>query len=297
VRNCMVPLTTNSDLSTELIATSSRTDPVRVDIGGSELPDQPESFHVSPDRARTPVAFANELAFLRPQLLRRALSLSGRRELAEDLVQGTLEKALQAHRSFTPGTNLQGWLSTILRNEFYSYGRRAWRSAEWSAVYENTIASSLGEQQASVDLSQVACALNWLPDDQREALVIIGLLGFSYAETAILLHSTIGTIKSRISRARMALMQILGSRASARIHLQPETPRAFDLWLAALEKVRNAANTILLQSEAFKEPRLPKVPRVRIREQMREFIPYSVDDKPDRDRQSDDRASVLPEVA
>src|SRR6185312_1254130 len=83
--------------------------------------------------------FAMDVAALRPFLLRRAIHLTNRRELAEDLVQTALTRALQARTLFTPGTNLKGWVATILQHELYSHHRRSWRSASWS----DEIAASL----------------------------------------------------------------------------------------------------------------------------------------------------------
>ena len=146
-------------------------------------------------------AFAMDLAELTPFLLARGLSLTGKRELAEDLVQETMANAWQARQSFAPGTNLKAWLCKILRNEFYSHQRRAWRQAPWCTVFEETIPSPPDEQMSAIDLCEAACAMNGLPDPQREALILVGVCGFSYEETALLLNGTLGTVKSRVARA------------------------------------------------------------------------------------------------
>src|ERR1700749_3912859 len=189
--------------------------------------------------------FAMDLAELTPFLLARALSLTGKRELAEDLVQETMANAWQARNTFTPGTNLKAWLCKILRNEFYSHQRRAWRQAPWCTMFEETIPSPPGEQMSAIDLCEAACAMNGLPDPQREALILVGICGFSYEETALLLDGTLGTVKSRVARARISLLNILQSRRVRRTKLHPANCTAFDEWLVPLAPLRVQPRQIL----------------------------------------------------
>jgi len=210
-------------------------------------------------------AFAMDLAELTPFLLARALSLSGKRELAEDLVQETMANAWQARQSFTPGTNLKAWLCKILRNEFYSHQRRAWRQAPWCTVFEETIPSPPGEQMSAIDLCEAACAMNGLPDPQREALILVGVCGFSYEETALLLGGTLGTVKSRVARARISLLNILQSRRLRRTKLHPATCTAFDEWLVQLDQLRITACKILETAGGEERPKLASVPKIPLR--------------------------------
>jgi len=208
--------------------------------------------------------FAMDVAALRPFLLRRAIHLTNRRELAEDLVQTALTRALQARTLFTPGTNLKGWVATILQHELYSHHRRSWRSASWSDEIAASLSSPLGEQESSLDLQQIACALNELPDSQREALVAVGVLGFAYEEVAELFGCSTGTIKSRVSRARIALMKAVRPRAGARRRLIPASPQAFAGWLADLEAIRIAARA-RLAGEAPVDAKLPPLRKIALK--------------------------------
>lgn len=220
----------------------------------------------STDRTIPPrAAFAMDLAELTPFLLARALSLTGKRELAEDLVQETMANAWQARQSFTPGTNLKAWLCKILRNEFYSHQRRAWRQAPWCTVFEETIPSPPGEQMSAIDLCEAACAMNGLPDPQREALILVGVCGFSYEETALLLGGTLGTVKSRVARARISLLNILQSRRLRRTKLHPATCTAFDEWLVQLDQLRISACRILETADGKERPKLAGVPKIPLR--------------------------------
>jgi RNA polymerase sigma-70 factor (ECF subfamily) len=210
-------------------------------------------------------AFAMDLAELTPFLLARALSLAGKRELAEDLVQETMANAWQARQSFTPGTNLKAWLCKILRNEFYSHQRRAWRQAPWCTVFEETIPSPPGEQMSAIDLCEAACAMNDLPDPQREALILVGVCGFSYEETALLLGGTLGTVKSRVARARISLLNTLQSRRLRRTKLHPANCTAFDDWLVQLDQLRIAACRVLEAGSGKDRPKLTAVPKIPLR--------------------------------
>ena len=138
-----------------------------------------------------------------------ALSLAGRRELAEDLAQETLAKAWRARRSFMPGSNFKAWLFVILRNELYSRQRRDWRQAPWNDALAETIAAPPGEQHWAAELSDTACAMRDLSNPQREALILVGVGGFSHDDAAALSKVPVGTVKSRVGRARKALKKIL----------------------------------------------------------------------------------------
>jgi len=163
-----------------------------------------------------------------------ALSLSGHRELGEDLAQETLAKAWGARRSFTPGSNLKAWLFAILRNELYSRQRRDWRQVPWDAALGETITAAPGEQQWAVELSDTACAMRGLSDPQREALMLVGVGGFSQDDAAALSKTPVGTVKSRVGRARKALKEILDSRRSLPIKSRPAAGDAMNEILAQL---------------------------------------------------------------
>ena len=153
--------------------------------------------------------FKDGLVELIPFLRAFARSLCGNQEMADDLAQETLVKAWQARNMFTPGTNLKAWLFTILRNQFYSDRRRAWRQAPWDQDAAERIPGSAGEQSWAAELSDTARALGSLTDEQREALILVGAGGFSYEDAAAICHCAVGTVKSRVARARKTLMSIL----------------------------------------------------------------------------------------
>jgi RNA polymerase sigma-70 factor, ECF subfamily len=146
-----------------------------------------------------------------------AVSLCGRADLADDLVQETLVKAWSNLDKFEPGTNLQAWLFTILRNHFYSEVRKRRREVEdVDGKYSGSLATH-PEQYGHLDLADFKVALQRLPDDQREALILIGASGFSYEEAAKICDVAVGTIKSRVNRARTALAKALNIESTADI--------------------------------------------------------------------------------
>jgi len=211
------------------------------------------------------VDFPTAVAALRPFLFKRALYLARGRDLAEDLVQTVLANALQARALFTPGTNLKAWTARILHNEFYSHHRRSWRSAPLSDELAGSVTAPAGHQESWLDLQQLACALNFLPDGQRDALIAVGLLGFSYDEVATLLGQTLGTVKSRVSRARIALLEAMQSHGRAGRRLVPASRQAFETWLADLEGMRSVACAALAHRVAHGRPSLPPVRRVALK--------------------------------
>ena len=159
--------------------------------------------------AGEPDAFKVELLELIPYLRAFARSLSGRHEGADDLAQETLVKAWQSRDTFVPGTNLKAWLFTILRNQFYSERRRAWRQVPWDAENAEALPGTSEDQSWAADLSDIARALRALPAEQREALILVGAGGFAYEEAAKISNCAVGTVKSRVARARRALIAIL----------------------------------------------------------------------------------------
>jgi RNA polymerase sigma-70 factor (ECF subfamily) len=145
-----------------------------------------------------------------PNLRAFAISLSRNVHQADDLVQDTLLKAWGNAASFTPGTNLRAWLFTILRNTYYSAHRRGRREVQDSeGIYASRVATAPA-QESAVDLADFRAALDKLSDDQREVLIMVGASGFSYEETAEICGVAVGTVKSRVNRARVRLAQLLG---------------------------------------------------------------------------------------
>ena len=145
-----------------------------------------------------------------PNLRAFAVSLTHNSDRADDLVQETLVKAWDKQASFQPGTNLKAWLFTILRNEFYSQIRKRGREVQDTDGAMTARLAVHPAQDGSLDLDDFRAALNTLPEDQREAIILIGASGFSYEEAAEICGCAVGTIKSRVSRARSRLQEILG---------------------------------------------------------------------------------------
>lgn len=153
--------------------------------------------------------FQRRLVVLMPNLRAFSRILCSGRAIAEDMAQEALAKAWRSRDSFEPGTNLKAWLFTIMRNEFYSYGRRAWREAHWDEEKGENIAAPPSGQYWALELSDAARALRDLPAGQRDALILVGAGGFSYGETAEICGTPVGTIKSRVARARGTLLEAL----------------------------------------------------------------------------------------
>jgi RNA polymerase sigma-70 factor, ECF subfamily len=144
-----------------------------------------------------------------PHLRAFAISLSGSVDRADDLVQGALLKGLDNLDKFQPGTSMQAWLFTILRNQFYTERRRKRREVEDP---EGTMAGNLAVmpgQGARLDFTDMQAALAKLSVEQREALLLVGAEGVSYEEAAQICGTNLGTIKSRINRARTRLAELL----------------------------------------------------------------------------------------
>ena len=153
--------------------------------------------------------FRDNLLAAIPSLRAFGMSLTSRSDRADDLVQETMIKAWSHHQSFVEGTNMKAWLFTILRNEFYTQLRKRKREVEDAdGAYSNSV-SVQGNQQSHLELADLTLALAKLPEDQREAVVLVGASGFSYEEAAKICGCAVGTVKSRVSRARERLTELL----------------------------------------------------------------------------------------
>jgi RNA polymerase sigma-70 factor (ECF subfamily) len=169
----------------------------------------PPGSEKPPIRANEPPSFKRDLLATLPSLRAFAFSLCGRHDKADDLVQDTIMKAWAKQESFELGTNIKAWLFTILRNEFYSQMRKRGREVQDSDGLFTERMSVHPEQFGHMDMADFKKALARLPDDQREAVILIGASGFSYEEAARICDCAVGTMKSRVSRARTRLQDLL----------------------------------------------------------------------------------------
>lgn len=164
--------------------------------------------------------FKDQLAQVIPHLRAFGRSLSGSRDLADDLVQETLLKAWAARKRFQAGTNMRAWTFIILRNLFLSQMRRARFKGEWDEITASKMLAAPASQDRHVELTDMQRALLHLPQPQREALILVGAGGFAYEEAAEICGCAVGTIKSRVARGRVALEALLtdGKLPSRREH-------------------------------------------------------------------------------
>jgi RNA polymerase sigma-70 factor (ECF subfamily) len=153
--------------------------------------------------------FKDQLAQVIPHLRAFGRSLSGSRDLADDLVQETLLKAWAARKRFQAGTNMRAWTFIILRNLFLSQMRRARFKGEWDEITASKMLAAPASQDRHVELGDMQRALLHLPQPQREALILVGAGGFAYEEAAEICGCAVGTIKSRVARGRVALENLL----------------------------------------------------------------------------------------
>lgn len=157
--------------------------------------------------------FKRELAAVIPHLRAFGRSLSGSRDLADDLVQETLLKAWAARSRFQAGTNLRAWTFIILRNHFLSQMRRSRFRGDWDDLTADRLLAAPAGQDKQIELADLQRGLMELPSTQREALILVGAGGFAYEEAAEICGVAVGTIKSRVARGRAALEQVLNEGA------------------------------------------------------------------------------------
>lgn len=176
----------------------------------------------SPSRNRTGTgaespddAFRKELLTALPHLRAFARGLSGRPDFADDLVQEAAIKAWTARDRYTPGTNMRAWTFAILRNHYLSELRRNRRQTDVDdSVVERMLVMD-ADQEGGIHLSDMENALQKLSAERREAVLLVGASGFTYEEAAEIADCAIGTMKSRVARARTDLARMLQTEPEA----------------------------------------------------------------------------------
>ena len=159
----------------------------------------------------------DELLAALPSLRAFAISFTNIRDRADDLVQETILRAWANIDKFEPGTNLNAWLFTILRNLFHSdYRKRKHEVEDADGAYAARLKTH-PDQQSHLDFEDFRTALATLPRDQREALLFIGAHGLSYEEAAQVCNVAVGTVKSRVNRARLKLAYLLDLTSEAEL--------------------------------------------------------------------------------
>jgi RNA polymerase sigma-70 factor (ECF subfamily) len=183
--------------------------------------------------------FKEQLAQVIPHLRAFGRSLSGNRDTADDLVQETLLKAWAARERFQAGTNMRAWTFIILRNVYLSQMRRARFKGEWDELTADKLLAAPASQDRHVELGDMQRALMELPEPQREALILVGAGGFAYEEAAEICGCAVGTIKSRVARARSALETLMEEGK-----LRPREEHEGDDQQTALQEIMNEVDEL-----------------------------------------------------
>jgi RNA polymerase sigma-70 factor (ECF subfamily) len=155
--------------------------------------------------------FKRALADVAPHLRAFARALCGCRDRADDLAQETMLRAWSARERYMAGTNFKAWTFTILRNHFYSEARRSRFHGEYDEAVAERILRAPASQESAVELSDVVRALSVVPASYREALILVAIGSLSYEEIASICGIALGTVKSRICRARAMLSHVIES--------------------------------------------------------------------------------------
>lgn len=164
---------------------------------------------VTPESLAADQLFRDQLVALIPSLRSFARGLCGWRDMADDMVQEAMLRGWAARASFTPGTNFRAWMFMILRNQFYTTLRKDKRMTSWDPEVAERVLVEAPAQQDAIHVADVARALQKLPAEQREVLLLIGANGATYEEAAEIVGCAIGTIKSRLARGRRALAVLI----------------------------------------------------------------------------------------
>lgn len=158
--------------------------------------------------------FADGILALLPRLRRFAAGLSRDTGEADDLCQMTIERALRSRSKWQQGTRLDSWMYRMMRNIWIDEIRARTRRSETFVVEDAGLGvGASGGQEARVELADMDRALARLPDEQREAVLLVMVEGWSYKEAAEIVGCPVGTLNSRLVRGRDALMALLGEAA------------------------------------------------------------------------------------
>lgn len=174
--------------------------------------------------------FKSALGAAIPHLRAFGRSLSGNADVADDLVQETMLKAWMARDRFVAGTNMRAWTHVILRNVYFSQVRRARFKGDWDEFSADLLLAVPAGQESHIALNDMQRALMQLPAEQREALILMGAGGMTCEEVATISQCAIGTVKSRVARARIALKALLegGQLHETRASVASTTVTPFD---------------------------------------------------------------------
>ncbi len=184
--------------------------------------------------------YKKALAQITPHLRAFARSLCGCRDRADDLAQETLLRAWRARDRYRAGTNFKAWIFTIMRNQFYSEARRNRFCGDYDEAVAERVLCTSGSQEESMALADVLRALATLPDTHREALILVAIGGMSYSEIADICGIALGTVKSRICRARAMLTNVIESGQLPDFrHNFLLAGEAVDAFFAELDRVAN----------------------------------------------------------
>ena len=173
-------------------------------------------------------SFHGQVIALLPKLRVQALALTRNRTAAEDLVQDAVCNALAASASFIPGTNFPAWMHRILRNRFISNLRKRRDTTDIDDVPAHVFATNAPHEDR-LALKELSAAMNRLPADQREALVMVVIHGMSYEALAEATNCAVGTAKSRVFRARRQLETWLMGETKAKAYARETDTGAIKL--------------------------------------------------------------------
>ena len=195
------------------------------------------------DDSRTSLSdsdFKRALTDVAPHLRAFARGLCGSPDRADDLAQEAMLRAWAARDRYAAGTNFRAWTFTILRNFFYSEARRSQFYGEYDSAVAERVLTAPASQENALDLADVLRALESIPDTHREALMLVAGAGLSYEEVGDICGIALGTVKSRVSRARAMLIELIedGRLPVPRSEFTLDS-NAIDAFFAELARVAN----------------------------------------------------------
>ena len=193
---------------------------------------------VTTAESEEPFDFRAELTRVVPHLRAFARGLCGRPDYADDLVQEALLKAWGARDSFRPGTSMRSWTFVILRNVFLSEARRNRFRGDYDPDAAERLLSRAADQEDGLHLGDLRAAMMQLSPERREALLLVGAGGFSYEEAAEIAQCAVGTMKSRVARARRALEELTQGESGTAIKSRARSISHNEI-LRDLDKVAN----------------------------------------------------------